>query len=149
MDDQYQVLICKVSDYYLAIEITSVVQIVQLKDSGVNLRKGTYMFRTKSIPLLNIFHLLNSDASSKSFVLILDSEKGLFALPVSEVKDIIQVKPDTNANLTSFMNRLSTDNYIKRVILYDKLPVVVADLKQLYNFVNKKKVKKKGKRRQK
>lgn len=145
MNGNNQVLICTVCDYYLGFEVRSIRQIIHLKYANIIFNKGRIDFRGKNIPYVNIFQFLNCNENEGKFVLILEQKKGLFSTSVSGIEGIITYEADLGEEVAQGLKNFVLENYAKRLIIFNELPVVVVDTEKLVEKVFKESKKDKGK----
>lgn len=135
MNGKNQILICKVWEYYLGFEVGSIQQIIQIKHVKVNFKEGMIEFRDNNIPIVNIFQSFSCNDSSRKFILILDSKKGLFATFVSEIVGIIPVEPHIGSDVANGLKSFVIEDCAKRFIIFNELPVAVVDTEKVMRSV--------------
>jgi len=131
MSSKDRILICRVDDFYLGFEISEIQQVIITKKVNVDEERGTINVRGKQTPFLNIFRYFDCKENSGKFLLILGSKKGSFASTVSKIEGFITFEPGSGLDLLPGLKSLVRKDYAKRVVLFNKLPVVVVDTQKI------------------
>jgi chemotaxis signal transduction protein len=146
MDEKKQILICKISDYHIGFDISSTTQIIKGSLKKVSLRNETIKFRNKRIPYVDIFKKLNCPEGEKKYIVVLNSEKGVFSTAVSSIVEIIDTEDKLSNGIGDGLKDLTITDYIKGVVIFADIPVVIVDSEKIFNFEKKKNEKKRKKR---
>lgn len=147
MNDRNKILICTFCGYYIGFEIRFTKQIINLKHSNISIKNDTIKFNDKKIPFVNIFRHFNCNNANGNFILILNSDREIFSTSVSKIEGIIQVESEMNQEIAKGLQNLTIYDYLRGVILFNELPVVVVDTNKLLGNTRKKRKKEEQKKR--
>jgi chemotaxis signal transduction protein len=131
MNGKNQILICKICDYSVGFEVKFVNQIIQTGHAKVSAKSGMIIIHDKKLPYINIFHLFRCKENNSKFALILNYEKRLFGISVSEIEGIISIESDTDIHSVDGLKDFVMNDYAKKVIIHNETPIIVIDIKKV------------------
>ena len=140
MNEQNQVLVCKVCDYYVGFKVNSVHQIIKTQQVKFNKKRSAVKFRNKNIPLFDLAGFLKCKQIETKFTIILIEKTRLLAIPVSNVEDLIPYNYSNYAKETAEkLKNFFSKPYAEGVAIFDNKPIVVVSIKHLLNFAKREK----------
>ncbi len=131
MNQQKQVLICKLSECYLGFNIESINQVLQKKQAQINSGKDEIRYRGFAFPYIDLIQLFQLDDANPTLILLLNSDTGAFGIPIENIKGIIDVENNDESDMDINLSNFVTVDYAKNIILFNELPVAVIDTNKL------------------
>jgi len=138
MNEQNQVLVCRVCDYYVGFKVNSVHQIIKTQQVKFNKKGNAVKFRSKNIPFFDLAGFFKCRQIEAKFTIILIEKTRLLATSVRSVEGLVPYNYSNHSEeVANKLKNFFLKTYAKGIVIFNNKPIVVVSVKHLFNFVKK------------